>query len=181
MKIFEKIKLTFLILLVVCLVGCVIFRTGTFCWISIISFIALSIVSLLQAALFFNIEYKFWLLKYFLAITLSIHSFCFVALMLSYQQIGDWKNILIVTNVFFWINFLFLLIFFKHFLEKEIKKIFLINILIPALVIFFLGVIPLVVPESELYDNFNRERNHQTYDEYIERNDNHNPDQILTF
>jgi len=181
MKTIEIIKITFLILLVVGLGGCVFFQTGVFCWTSIISFIALSIVSLLQIALFFNIEYKFWLLKYFVSITLSIHSFCFIALLLSYQQIGDWKNILIVTNVFFWINLLLLFIFFKHFLEKGIKKIFLLNILLPALVIFFLGILPLVVPEYKLYEKFNRERNHQTYDEYIDGNNYHNPDQFLTF
>ncbi|HQI70019.1 MAG TPA: hypothetical protein PLT47_04665 [Bacteroidales bacterium] len=58
---------------------------------------------------------------------------------------------------------------------------FLINILLPALIIFFLGIIPMVVPVYKLYDNFNRERNHHTYDEYFETNDHHNPDQILTF
>jgi len=141
----------------------------------------LSIISLGQIAFFNNNEYKFWLLKYFISITLSIQSFCFIALMLSYQQIGDWKNILIVTNMFFWISLIFIFIFFKHFLEKEIKKMFLINILLPALIIFFLGIIPMVVPVYKLYDNFNRERNHHTYDEYFETNDHHNPDQILTF
>lgn len=184
MKLTGLLKILFLSMQILSLIALFFFENEIICWVNMATFIILSILSLIQIVIFnnnYNSEFNFWLLKYFIAVTLLIQSVCFIALLLGFQQIGEWKYCLIVSGSFFIIDFIFIFVFIKQFLVPEFKKLFLINILAPALVIIFLGIIPLAMRERDLYTNFNRESYHQTYDQYIQKEANNNSDQIPSF
>lgn len=181
MKTLDILKIFFLLTLILSFVVLAIIHNDILIWVNIVSFCALSLVSLTQMFKLFNLDTKFWLFKYFIPITQFIQAISFVTLFLSFQQIGVWKYILVVSSVFFLINFVFIFIFIRKFLAAELKKLFLINILAPSLVIFFLGVIPFVVNNQELYYKFNRDSHQKTYEQYINGEKQHNSDQIPSF
>ena len=182
MKTLDVLKIFFLSTLILSFVVLAIKYNDIFIWVNIVSFCALSLVSLIQTLKFYNPDNnRLGLFKYFIPITLIIHMVLFFALLLSFQQIGVWKYVLLVSSVFFLINFVFIFIFIKKFLVPEIKKFFLINILAPSLVIFFLGIIPFTMNNQNLYNKFNLNAHQKTYEQYISGEEQHNSDQIPSF
>jgi hypothetical protein len=181
MKSLDILKIFFLLTLILSFVVLTIIYNYTLIWVNIVSFCSLSLVSLIQIFTFYKPENKFWVFKHFIPITQFIQGISFIALCLSFQQIGVWKYILVVSSVFFLINFVFIFIFFKKFLVPELKKLFLIHILAPCLVIFFLGIIPFAVNNQDLYNKFNLQSHQKTYEQYISGEKPYNTDQIPSF
>lgn len=181
MSITGILKILFILTLISSLVLMVFFMNEIVLWMNYISFTALAAISLIEALILIYKGNNTWRENYFFPTTLFIHCLSFCILLVSFQQIGIWKNLLIGISVFFLIDFDIALIYIKHFLKPEIKKIFLLNILIPFLVIFFLGLAPMVMRGQDLYETFNKQRDKQTYEQYIEGSRSHNSDQIPPF
>jgi len=181
MKTLDILKIFFLLTLILSFVVLAIIYNDILIWVNIVSFCSLSLVSFIQMFKFYNLDSKFWLFKHFIPITLLIQGVSFIALFLSFQQIGEWKYILVVSSVFFLINFVFIFIFIKKFLVPELKKMFLINILAPSLVIFFLGILPFVVNNQDLYNKFSKDSHQKSYEQHINGEKQHNSDQIPSF
>ncbi|HOY33429.1 MAG TPA: hypothetical protein PKW80_16235 [Bacteroidales bacterium] len=181
MRFTGALKIIFLSLLVLSLVLMWFFVNNVITWISIIAFVVLSLLSVIQLFLISVRGSDFHIFKYFIAIVLLIQSVCFIALLLGFQQIGTWKYFLIVAAVFFVITSLFIIVYLKKFIAPKIRKVFVVNILTPSLIILFLGLFLFTVSEPLIFKGFNRNRDHQSYEQYIGEEQQQNSDQIPTF
>jgi len=149
--------------------------------INIAAFITLSFLSLVQVFIFARKAYFSGVIKYLVVIVPLIHSICFTSLLMSFQQIGSWRYMLVTSCIFFVINILLVLFFYKNLTVKSFRKVFYIDILAPGIIILFLGIIPFFMNDHDLFNTFNRMRDHQTYEQYLTGDEPNNSDQIPSF
>jgi len=181
MKKADFIKLLLLAILILSLIAMAFSTDSIVFWINIVSFSSLFLLSAIQIFTLYRHFSDYWMVRSFFTAGQIIYCISYVALLLTYHQICLGKYFLMISCVFFLINFAFMLIYFKKFMIKDIKNIFYINIFLPSLVILFLSIIPWVMSDSEFYKTFNKNREHQTYEQFQQEDAPHSSDQIPLF